>query len=76
MDKNDKVRACYQHSVLKYLSGDLMTNQFLRERFNIDDTNCPVISRMISDAKDANLIKDYDLKNKAPRYAKYVPFWV
>ena len=75
MDKNDKVRACYQHCVLKYISGDYMTNQSLRERFEIDDSNYPVISRIISDAKEANFIKDYDPDNKAPRYTKYVPFW-
>lgn len=75
MDKNDKLRACYQHCVLKYVSGEYMTNQTLRERFDIDDSNYPIISRMIADTKDSNLIKDYDAENKAPRYAKYVPFW-
>lgn len=75
MDKNDKLRACYQHCVLKYVSGEYMTNQTLRERFDIDDSNYPIISRMIADAKDSNLIKDYDAENKAPRYAKYIPFW-
>jgi ATP-dependent DNA helicase RecG len=75
MDKNDKIRACYQHCVLKFLSGDFMTNQTLRERFDIDDSNYPVISRMISEAKEAKMIKDFDAENKAPRYSKYVPFW-
>lgn len=27
MDKEDKVRACYQHCCLKYVSSDFMTNQ-------------------------------------------------
>lgn len=76
MNKSDKIRACYQHCVLRYISGNLMNNQSLRERFDVEDINYPMISRMISDAKDANLIKDYDLENKAPRYAKYIPFWV
>ncbi|MBX9784782.1 MAG: putative DNA binding domain-containing protein [Chitinophagaceae bacterium] len=75
MDKNDKIRACYQHCVLKYISGNFMTNQSLRERFDIDDSNYPVISRIIAEAKEAKMIKDYDSDNKAPRYSKYIPFW-
>jgi len=36
MSKPDKIRACYQHACLKYVSGEYMTNQSLRERFNVD----------------------------------------
>ncbi len=75
MDKRDKVRACYLHACLKYVSGEYMTNQSLRERFGIEEQNYPMASRIISDTIKANLIKDYDSENKSKKYAKYVPFW-
>ncbi len=34
MDKQDKIRATYQHCCLKYVFNEFMTNQSLRERFN------------------------------------------
>lgn len=49
MDRKDKIRACYQHCCLKYVSGSLMSNQSLRDRFNIEEKNYPMISRIISD---------------------------
>ena len=75
MDKKDKMRAAYQHCCLKFITGEYMTNQSLRSRFNIDDKNYPIISRMIDDAKSEKLIRDYDSENKSRKYAKYIPFW-
>ncbi len=76
MDKQDKIRACYLHACLKYVSGEHMTNQSLRDRFGIEEQNYPMVSRIISDTIDAELIKDYDPDNKSRKYAKYVPYWV
>lgn len=75
MDKQDKVRACYLHACLKYVSGEYMTNQSLRERFGIQEQNYPIASRIISDTIKAGLIKDYDSESKSRKYAKYVPYW-
>lgn len=75
MDKQDKIRACYQHCVLKYLSGEPMTNQSLRHRLGISDENYPAASKIISDAKAANLIKDYDPLSQSKKNSRYVPFW-
>lgn len=75
MDKADKIRACYQHCCLKYVSNEKMTNQTLRERFQIEDHNYSIASRIIDDTKQANLIKDYDPDNKSKKHSKYVPFW-
>lgn len=75
MDKQGKVRACYLHSCLKYVSGEIMTNQSLRERFGIDEKNYPMASRIISDTIAEDLIRDYDPGSKSRKYAKYVPFW-
>ena len=75
MDKQNKIRACYLHACLKYVSGEYMTNQSLRERFNIEEHNYTMASKIISDTIKAGLIKDYDAENKSKKYAKYVPFW-
>ena len=37
--KEKKIRACYQHACLKWVSEMKMTNQSLRERFKIEDQN-------------------------------------
>ncbi|MEX0609122.1 MAG: ATP-binding protein [Balneolaceae bacterium] len=74
MDKKDKIRACYQHTCLKHLSGERMTNKSLRKRFEISDKNYPIASRIISDTIEGGLIKDYGSSN-SKRDASYVPFW-
>lgn len=71
MTRDDKIRTCYQHCSLKYLSSDLMTNQSLRKRLNVEEKNYPMISRVIADTINLNLIKTSEPKSK-----KYVPFWV
>jgi len=76
MDKLDKVRACYLHACLKYVSGEFMTNQSLRERFGIEEKNYSIASRIISDSIDDGMVKVYDEENKSRKYAKYLPFWV
>jgi predicted HTH transcriptional regulator len=75
MDKADKIRACYQHCVLKYVSNEKMTNQSLRERFNIEEHNYSIASRIIRDTIEAHLIKDSEPENRSRKYAKYIPYW-
>jgi ATP-dependent DNA helicase RecG len=75
LDKREKIRACYQHSCLKWVSNEKMTNQSLRERFSIDDKNAAIASRIIKDTFEANLIKEDDPNNKSRKHRSYVPFW-
>lgn len=75
MDRNDKIRAVYQHASLKWVSNDFMTNQTLRERFSIDDKNYSMASRLIKDALIAGVIKEADTDSKSKKYAKYLPYW-
>ncbi len=75
LDKKEKIRACYQHTCLKYVSNQKMTNQSLRDRFKIDDKNYSIASRIIRDALEENAIKEDDPENKSRKYASYVPFW-
>lgn len=74
-DKKDKIRACYQHACLKYVSNERMTNQSLRERFKIEDHNYSIASRIIRDAIEEGVIKEEDPTNKSRKYASYIPFW-
>ena len=75
LDKKEKIRACYQHACLKYVSNEKMTNQSLRERFKIDDHNYSIASRIIRDALEDNVIKEDDPESKSRKFASYLPFW-
>lgn len=75
MDKKDKVRACYQHCCLRYVSNDKMTNQSLRDRFKIEDKNAAIASRIVKEALLAKVIKEDDPESNSRKYKKYVPFW-
>ena len=75
MDKTDKIRACYQHACLRFVSNEKMTNQSLRKRFKIDEQNAAIASRIIRDALKSKLIKEDDPESKSRKYAKYIPFW-
>ena len=75
MTSEDKVRACYQHCCLKYVSNEMMTNESLRSRFKIAEKNYPTASKIISETIATKLIKPFDPNNKSKRIAKYIPFW-
>lgn len=75
LDKKEKVRACYQHACLKYVSNEKMTNQSLRERFKIEDHNYATASRIIRDALEERVIKEDDPESKSRKFASYLPFW-
>lgn len=72
MTQDERVRACYQHAVLKFLSGDRMKNASLCERFGIAKQNAAQASAVINLALQQGLIKPADAEH--PR-SGYVPFW-
>lgn len=74
MSKSDKVRACYQHCVLKFVSNQYMTNTSLRKRFDIADQNYSIASRIIADTVAAKLVKLAEV-NSSKRHSKYIPAW-
>ena len=74
MNKEDKVRACYQHCCLQYVAGGKMTNETLRGRLSIAASNYSIASRIISDTIAAGLIKLED-SSKSRKYAQYIPIW-
>jgi ATP-dependent DNA helicase RecG len=75
LDKKEKIRACYQHACLKWVSNEKMSNQSLRERFQIEDRNYSIASRIIRDALEEKIIKEDDPESKSRKYASYVPYW-
>jgi ATP-dependent DNA helicase RecG len=75
MSREDRIRACYQHAALQYVSNAQMTNASLRQRFSISDQNYAMASRIIADTLTAGLIKPFDPENRSKKHAKYVPFW-
>lgn len=74
MEKEDKARATYLHACLKYVTREYMTNSSLRYRFGLEDKDISIVSRIIKDSIDMNMIKALD-PNTAPRYLKYIPYW-
>lgn len=72
MTPDERVRACYQHAVLKFLSGDRMRNASLCERFGIAKQNAAQASQVIALALQQELIKPADPEH--PR-SGYVPSW-
>lgn len=75
MNKEDRVRACYQHCCLQYVSNLQTTNQTVRKRFNISEKNYPMASRIISDAINDAFIKTADPDNSSKKHAAYIPYW-
>lgn len=72
MTPDERVRACYQHAVLKFLSGDRMKNASLCDRFGIAKQNAAQASQVIGLALQQELIKPADADH--PR-SGYIPYW-
>ncbi len=75
MNKSDRIRACYQHCCLMYVSNKRMSNQSLRERFGVSEAKMTTVSLVIGAAKDAGLLKVDDSETASTRYARYLPYW-
>lgn len=75
MTKADRVRACYQHCCLQYVTGQRMSNQSLRQRFGLSESKAATVSLVIGATKDEKLIKADDSETQSSRYARYLPFW-
>lgn len=75
MDKKDKIRACYQHCCLMYVTNQKMSNQTLRSRFKVEKNNTASVSRIITDTLSAELIKRDDLENISRKNVRYIPYW-
>ena len=75
MSQEERLRACYQHCCLKYLSNEYMTNSSLRKRLGLRDGQYPIVWRIIDLAIDRRFIKPADMASKSKRFARYTPAW-
>lgn len=75
MDRDDRIRACYQHCVLKYVMAQPMTNQTMRERFKLPEEKSATASQIITATIDAGQIKADIKSGSSKRYARYLPAW-
>jgi predicted HTH transcriptional regulator len=71
MDSQERIRACYQHACLWYISGKRITNSSLRDRLGIEKKNYPMASRILKDTLEAGFIR---LAGGTKKDATYVPF--
>jgi ATP-dependent DNA helicase RecG len=75
MDRDDRVRACYQHCALKWVMRERMTNQTLRERFHLPENKSAIVSQVIAAAIEGGLIKLDEKVGASRKFARYLPFW-
>jgi predicted HTH transcriptional regulator len=75
MTQLDRLRACYQHACLLWVSRVPLTNASLRRRLGIADGDHSMASRIISDTVEAGLVRPFDPDSASRRHAKYLPSW-
>lgn len=75
MSKGDRVRACYQHCCLMYMTNQRMSNQSLRLRFGLGEDKTLLTSQVIGAAKEAGLTKADESETTSTWYARYLSFW-
>jgi predicted HTH transcriptional regulator len=75
MDRDDRIRACYQHCALKWVMSERMTNQSLRDRFRLPESKSALVSQVIAATIEAGLIKADEKVGTSRKFARYLPFW-
>ncbi len=75
MDRDDRIRACYQHAGLRRVANDFMTNQTLRERFKLPNAKSATVSQVIAATLEAGLIKANSSVGTSLRLRRYLPYW-
>ena len=74
MGKAERIRACYMHACLRYVTGRPMDNASLRERFDISRENSAQASRLLKEALDSRDIAIRD-PEAGTRNRTSLPFW-
>jgi ATP-dependent DNA helicase RecG len=71
----DRIRACYQHACLMYVSNQRMSNVTLRARFGVDAANAASMSRYFNEALKAGVIRIGNPDSKSTKDRWYLPAW-
>ncbi len=74
MDRAERVRALYQHSCLRYVNREQVTNTTVRQRFGIGASNKATASKLIREAIAGKVIKLAE-EGVADKFRSYLPFW-
>jgi ATP-dependent DNA helicase RecG len=74
LSREDKLRICYQHSILAYLRVEYMNNSSLRQRMSLHKDDYQAASAIISDSVKSGFIAPAD-DQQGKRNARYIPFW-
>lgn len=75
MSSAERLRACYQHCCLRYVTGENMTTASLRGRLGLGSSQNVQAWKVVTDAIRGHLIKPADPRNKSKKFASYVPGW-
>lgn len=74
MDRENRIRAVYLHSVLRFVTNEVTTNTSVRQRFSISEGSAAQASRLLREALDEGMIKKQS-DAASRRHTTYVPFW-
>ena len=74
MSPTEKNVSIYWSACLRYVNDEQINNASLRKRFGLTAKESSLISKAISNALEAHLIKLYDEK-AGRKFVSYIPFW-
>ena len=75
MNRDERIRACYQHCVLRWVLREQMTNQTLRDRFHLPENKSPAVSEVITATLSHGKIKPDANTGGSKKFARYLPHW-
>ena len=74
MGPEERMRACYWHACLRYVTNQPTNNRSVRKRFNIPERQTSRASKLLKEATDADLIVVRD-PEAGTRNRSYIPWW-
>ena len=75
MSSEERIEACYQHSIIEYYGNGGFNNTSLRKRFGMHDKQAAQISKLIKEAIAAGKIKSKDVDSESKKFSLYIPYW-
>lgn len=75
MTVEERIEACYQHSIIEYYGSGGFNNASLRKRFGMHDKQAAQISLLIKEAISAGKVKAKEEENVSRKFSRYVPYW-